>query len=289
MYFLASTEGIKNNAKTTLKVLKDEPFEASMKAWASGSSSLLVGQLVSEAKNRCHDEGEKEYLAEIESIKSMGLTALAAIATFFIAQVQNKAQGELDRVLGFGRLPAFGDRTSLPYVEAIYREVMRWHPAVPIGSITFQKGYGSLSIYLRTFAIARAMEHNSAEHEISGEFIRERHLQENVSGEPELKSGFGNVSNILAYGFGRRVCVGRYFADGTLWCTMACVLATMNISRGPTNSANESVSDEDLKKNLEDYYADWSLSHPKELPGVNVLPRFSKEELEDLFGQDREI
>ncbi|KAF5346029.1 hypothetical protein D9758_013854 [Tetrapyrgos nigripes] len=68
---------MENSAKTTLKALKDEPFEASMKAWASGSSSSLVGQLVSEAKIRYRDEGKSEYLAEIESIKSMGLTALA--------------------------------------------------------------------------------------------------------------------------------------------------------------------------------------------------------------------
>jgi cytochrome P450 len=63
---------------------------------------------------------------------------MSSIATFFIAislnpHVQSKAQEELDRVLGCGRLPGFGDRTSLPYIEAIYREVMRWHPAIPLG------------------------------------------------------------------------------------------------------------------------------------------------------------
>ncbi|KAF5360080.1 hypothetical protein D9758_007570 [Tetrapyrgos nigripes] len=298
---------MENSAKTTLKALKDGPFEVAMKAWASGSSSSLVGQLVSEAKNRYPDEGNSEYLAEIESIKSMGFTALAAASdttvsattTFFIAmslypQVQKKAQAELDRVLGFGRLPGFGDRTSLPYIEAIYKEVMRWYPAIPIGLVhkttedIFYKGYyipkGS-----GISANIWAMGHNPAEHENPDEFIPERHLQDNGLGEPELKSGFGNVSNILAYGFGRRVCVGRYFADATLWLTMACVLATMNISRDSINSTNESVSDEDLKKNLEDYYTDCSLSHLKELPGVKVLPRLSKEELEGLFDQDKEI
>jgi hypothetical protein len=55
------------------------------------------------------------------------------------------------------------------------------------------------------------------------------------------------------------VCVGRHFADATLWLAMACVLATMNISRTPNNDANESLTDEDLKMTLEDYYTDWSL------------------------------
>lgn len=47
--------------------------------------------------------------------------------------VQTKGQEEVDRVLGKGRLPTFNDRPSLPYIEAIYREVMRLHPPLPIG------------------------------------------------------------------------------------------------------------------------------------------------------------
>lgn len=46
---------------------------------------------------------------------------------------QAKGQEEIDRVLGRDRLPTFEDRLSLPYVEAIYREVMRLHPPVPMG------------------------------------------------------------------------------------------------------------------------------------------------------------
>lgn len=46
-----------------------------------------------------------------------------------------KAHEELDRVLGTPpRLPTFEDRPVLPYIEAIYREVMRWCPqAVAMG------------------------------------------------------------------------------------------------------------------------------------------------------------
>jgi cytochrome P450 len=35
-------------------------------------------------------------------------------------------------VIGSARLPNFEDRASLPYVEAVLREVLRWHPAVPL-------------------------------------------------------------------------------------------------------------------------------------------------------------
>ena len=47
--------------------------------------------------------------------------------------VQRKAQAELDAVVGPSRLPTFEDRTSLPYVNAIVKECMRWHVVVTLG------------------------------------------------------------------------------------------------------------------------------------------------------------
>ncbi len=40
--------------------------------------------------------------------------------------VQSKARREIDTVIGQGRLPDFSDRGSLPYVDAVVREVLRW-------------------------------------------------------------------------------------------------------------------------------------------------------------------
>ena len=44
-----------------------------------------------------------------------------------------KAQAEVDAVVGRERLPAFEDRGSLPYVNAICMELLRWHVVVPMG------------------------------------------------------------------------------------------------------------------------------------------------------------
>jgi cytochrome P450 len=50
--------------------------------------------------------------------------------------VQRKAQKELDIVLGpEGRLPKLIDRASLPYIECILQEVLRWRPVAPLGDI----------------------------------------------------------------------------------------------------------------------------------------------------------
>ena len=51
-------------------------------------------------------------------------------------EIQERAQAELDSVLGttWQGLPTFSDRSRLPFVEAIVLEILRWNPAVPIGS-----------------------------------------------------------------------------------------------------------------------------------------------------------
>ena len=48
-------------------------------------------------------------------------------------EILQKAQKEIDAVVGTARLPTFSDRPNLPYVNAIVLEVLRWNPAVPLG------------------------------------------------------------------------------------------------------------------------------------------------------------
>jgi cytochrome P450 len=47
--------------------------------------------------------------------------------------VQRTAQQEIDRVVGNDRLPDFADRVSLPYIEAVYHELLRHSPPLPLG------------------------------------------------------------------------------------------------------------------------------------------------------------
>ncbi|KAJ3483992.1 hypothetical protein NLJ89_g12018 [Agrocybe chaxingu] len=64
-------------------------------------------------------------------------TTISATGTFFYCMaanptVQKKAQEEINRVTGGSRLPDFSDRDAMPYLEAVYREVMRYHLSVPL-------------------------------------------------------------------------------------------------------------------------------------------------------------
>ena len=45
--------------------------------------------------------------------------------------VQERARAELDAVVGTDRLPTSADRESLPYLNALIAEVLRWHTVFP--------------------------------------------------------------------------------------------------------------------------------------------------------------
>ena len=57
--------------------------------------------------------------------------------TFFLMMmvhpaVQQKAQTEIDAVVGKDRLPTMDDRPLLPLIDAIFREVLRYYPNLPL-------------------------------------------------------------------------------------------------------------------------------------------------------------
>ncbi|KAF7366394.1 O-methylsterigmatocystin oxidoreductase [Mycena sanguinolenta] len=57
----------------------------------------------------------------------------AVLGAFFLIMLlfpdaRDKAQAELDSVVGTHRLPTFADRENLPYIEALMKELIRWHP-----------------------------------------------------------------------------------------------------------------------------------------------------------------
>ena len=64
---------------------------------------------------------------------------ITALSNFLLAMMQNpdvqrKARDELDAVVGTERLPTFADRPSLPYIEAVYLETLRWTAPVPLST-----------------------------------------------------------------------------------------------------------------------------------------------------------
>jgi cytochrome P450 len=48
-------------------------------------------------------------------------------------EVQNRAQEEIDRVVGHDRMPTMDDAPNLPYIRACVKESLRWMPTIIMG------------------------------------------------------------------------------------------------------------------------------------------------------------
>ena len=70
--------------------------------------------------------------------------------------------------------------------------------------------------------VFRAMAHDESRYPDPDAFIPERFLEDDGSLKPN------DVEHIM-YGFGRRICVGRHFADTSVWSVIAKMLAVFRI------------------------------------------------------------
>ena len=68
----------------------------------------------------------------------------------------------------------------------------------------------------------RSMAHDESRFPNPHAFTPERFLDDGGSLKP-------NEIEHIAFGFGRRICVGRYFADTSVWAVIAKVLAVFTI------------------------------------------------------------
>lgn len=62
------------------------------------------------------------------------------IAMAMYPEKQALAKAELDQLLCGTRLPTIDDRGSLPYIEALINETLRWHIALPFSESSIWSG-----------------------------------------------------------------------------------------------------------------------------------------------------
>ncbi|KAF9064351.1 cytochrome P450 1 [Rhodocollybia butyracea] len=214
------------------------PFDNAVNNLKMGTGTSLVAELALENPE------------DIEKIKAMGTvsflaasdTTMSSIASFLLTmtqhpEVQSKAQAEIDHVIGRDRLPTFDDRQSLPYVESIYREIMRMHPPVPTNlphvstEDDFYRGY-YLPKGCQVVANIWGINRDPNMFPEPDKFMPERFLNSPTG-------PYTNINNIYAFGFGRRFCAGRHMADNTVWLTIVSVLATLDLRNAKDDTDNE--------------------------------------------------
>jgi len=159
-------------------------------------------------------------------------TSIVTIMHFILAMLLNpdileKAQDEIDRVVGRDRLPTFLDKDDLPYVSAIVTETFRWAVPAPMGLphvLKEEDVYEGMRIPKGSMVFANVwtMLRNEEIYPQADKFIPERFL-ENAS--PEM-----NPENYV-FGFGRRICPGMYLIDRSIWLLLACMISTLSITK----------------------------------------------------------
>ncbi|KAG1831352.1 cytochrome P450 [Suillus variegatus] len=187
---------------------------------------------VADALNRMHlsqeDASIETAIKEAASIAFSGRQGetISTLLVFLLAmilnpEVQTKAHAEIDRVVGKDRLPDFNDRPALPYVEAILRETLRWYPVAPLGiphATTTSDVYNG---YFIPKGVCRpdltTMADDPDKYPNPDEFKPERFLHEDGSLTSDTMA--------LAFGWGRRICVGRHVAEASIWIAIVNFLA----------------------------------------------------------------
>ncbi|KAL4789039.1 cytochrome P450 [Aspergillus venezuelensis] len=166
------------------------------------------------------------FLGGSETLPSMMISFIVAMALY--PNVQRKAQEELDRIVGYARLPGAQHRASLDYVNSIVKEVFRWRPPAPVdaphvsGTDITWNGY---LIPKGSYLIANigALTRDPDIYHEPDSFKPERFLADhNQSPEPDPAK--------YVFGFGRRRCPGRFIADDRLFLFIAHFLACFDVN-----------------------------------------------------------
>ncbi|KAJ7579218.1 cytochrome P450 [Mycena floridula] len=218
----------------------DMPFETGKQNHekAQGTESFMSSCF------RNKDELEESDIQELEKVfKSTAATmhaaaidtTYAALCTFILAMLSNpeaqkQAQAEIDSILQFGELPHFSDKESMPMVDAILMEVLRWKTVAPLGiphRLTQDDVYHGYRIPEGTQILANiwAMVHDETIYPEPHSFKPERFIKDGKL-NPDVRDPCAAV-----FGFGRRSCPGLAMGYSTLWIAMSSILAMFEIRK----------------------------------------------------------
>ncbi|KAI0267093.1 cytochrome P450 [Gloeopeniophorella convolvens] len=209
--------------------MTEVPFTWAKNAIATGNALPSLVSLNMEGKTLSDEEehvlkwAASSLFAGVPDMSSMLLSFFLVMTLY--PNAQSKAQAEIDHVIGSDRLPTLADRDSLPYVNALFSELIRWTAVVLIGvprkvsADDIHRGYRIPKGTLVIANIWHVYVYSNPE-----EFSPERFLEtDGRSAEQDPRA--------CAFGFGRRICPGRQFADTVLWLAIATMLSVLRVSK----------------------------------------------------------
>ncbi|KAH8114956.1 cytochrome P450 [Phellopilus nigrolimitatus] len=230
----------------------DMPYENLKERRARGTNfwpSLISDMLDKYESRQVEDPAHEVNMKNVGGIiYGAGVeTTEVAVTTFMLMMVRHpevvkKAQAEIDRVVGADRLPTYDDRPNLPYVECILKEAFRINPPLPLG-IPHQsmkeevyRGWcipaGSM-IVPNIWQMMRDEKFFPNPEQFSPKRFLDKISKRDGDKLVDATSGLNSLElddpSSLVFGFGRRICPGRFFADASVWLAIVNILAAFDI------------------------------------------------------------
>ncbi|KAK8143147.1 hypothetical protein G3M48_007628 [Beauveria asiatica] len=241
--------------------------------------SKLVQQLTQESADG-KLSGEDEHAIIMTAVSLYGaaadttVTALTAFtaAMIMFPEVQQKAQDEIDRVVGSERLPTFADRESLPYIDALVKEASRWWPISPMGfphTATEDVEYEGMHIPKGSLFMPAVwwFLHDPDVYADPDRFDPDRFLTPRSEPDPRPET----------FGYGRRICPGRFFAGSSLFINIAQMLATFNFTKKVGKDGEEIDVNIEAKPGLVAYPAEFEFQiSPRSAKHVTLIEQFER-------------
>ncbi|KLO09947.1 cytochrome P450 [Schizopora paradoxa] len=245
----------------------ESPFEFLKSEMANGTAiECFIGHEL-EVCSSAAEEYEIKWLGA--ALYGAGSdTTVAALETFLFAMTLNPAifrrlQNEIDSVIGQDRLPLLTDMPNLTYLEAVLKETLRWNAILPLGlpHVSLEDdSYDGYFIPKGSIVIPNIWQmcNDPLHYPEPSIFNPDRFLSLNDR-EPAYDP------SDLIFGFGRRICPGKDFANASTSIAMAMIAAVFDVSK----------AEDELGKEVEiqpEFTTANGLSHPKSFR-CSILPR----------------
>lgn len=229
--------------KRTLENCVDKPYEYVKESMKSNTHNHSFCSMLLES-NEVTPEVDFDLKWVANSMYASSIdTTMTTILHFLLAILENphtliRAQAEVDQVVGADRLPGFGDRASLPYVEALLSEALRMGAPVPLSlphRLMEDDHYRGMYIPKGSLVFANVWSilRDERLYPRASEFNPDRFLE---VVEPEVARRRDPRQYI--FGFGRRICPGIHLVDSTAWLLVVSIIATFNISKPRNGEGN---------------------------------------------------
>ncbi|TFK20111.1 cytochrome P450 [Coprinopsis marcescibilis] len=175
------------------------------------------------------------YIAGADTSLSGAYAIILALAMH--PEVARQGQNEIDSVVGTERLPRPEDCEQLPYIQAIVKEAARWHTIGPLSLPHMSKEdaeYNGYFLPKGTLFMPNVwgVMHDPKRFEDPLAFKPERYMKNGQINKDVLDPGAG------AFGYGRRICPGRYLSTEVLTFLTASLLSAFDVKPAKDRNGN---------------------------------------------------